>query len=122
MRVDFVKGKAMYLLSWNHFYLVKVLFIPGQSIVTNLCDETCDLPSCHFVDTPTKEFLAHYTTHLRSVLVITFGDVLVSKKPHSNSKGQVSTTATNSEFGSTRDLETVKGGVNREVFEIFHTS
>ena len=38
------------------------------------------------------------------------------------SKGQVSTTATNSEFGSTRDLETVKERVNREVFEIFHTS
>ena len=34
-------------------------------------------------------------------------------------KGQVSTTATNSEFGSTRDLETVNRGVNREVFEIF---
>ena len=35
------------------------------------------------------------------------------------SKGQVSTSATNSEFGSTRDLETVNRGVSREVFETF---
>ena len=40
------------------------------------------------------------------------------------SKGQVSTTATNSEFRSTKDLETVKRGVNLncKVFKIFHTS
>lgn len=34
-------------------------------------------------------------------------------------KGLVSTTPTDSEFRSTRDLETVNSGVNREVFEIF---
>ena len=34
-------------------------------------------------------------------------------------KGIVSTTPTGSEFRSTRDLETVNSGVNREVFEIF---
>ena len=51
------------MLSWKHFYLVKVLFIFAA-----------------LFDTTVKEFPALYTTHLRSVLVTTFGDG-VSKKP-----------------------------------------
>ena len=49
--------EAVYLLSWKHFYLVKVLFI-----------------FVALFDTTMKEFPALYTTHLRSVLVTTFSD------------------------------------------------